>query len=125
MERNESCPKNSNRIHFKTNISMKETTVQELKKKKDSNDHFTLLDVREPHEYQISNIDGKLIPLDDLPGKLDELDKEKEIVVMCRSGARSAKAVQLLEKKGFKNVSNLVGGVNAWAKEIDTSLPVY
>lgn len=104
---------------------MKETTVQELKKKKDSNDHFTLLDVREPHEYQISNIDGKLIPLDDLPGKLDELDKEKEIVVMCRSGARSAKAVQLLEKKGFKNVSNLVGGVNAWAKEIDTSLPVY
>ena len=80
---------------------MKETTVQELKKKKDSNDDFTLLDVREPHEYQISNIDGKLIPLDDLPGKLDELDKEKEIVVMCRSGARSAQAVQLLEKKGI------------------------
>lgn len=104
---------------------MKETTVQELKQKKDSNDDFTLLDVREPHEYHISNINGKLIPLDDLPGELDELDKEKEIVVMCRSGARSGQAVQLLEKKGFKNVSNLVGGVNAWAKEIDTSLPVY
>jgi len=104
---------------------MKETTVQELKKKKDRNDDFTLLDVREPHEYHISNIDGKLIPLDDLPAELDELDKEKEIVVMCRSGGRSAQAVQLLEKKGFKNVSNLVGGVNAWAKEIDTSLPVY
>ena len=104
---------------------MKETTVQELKEKKDRNDDFTLLDVREPHEYQISNIDGTLIPLDDLPGRTDELDKDKEIVVMCRSGARSAQAVKLLEKKGFENVSNLVGGVNAWAKEIDTSLPVY
>lgn len=104
---------------------MKETTVQELKEKIDRNDDFTLLDVREPHEYQISNIDGTLIPLDDLPGRTDELDKDKEIVVMCRSGARSANACKLLEKKGFKNVSNLVGGVNAWAKEIDTSLPVY
>lgn len=104
---------------------MKETTVQELKEKKDRNDDFTLLDVREPHEYQISNIDGTLIPLDDLPGRTDELEKDKEIVVMCRSGARSAQAVKFLEKKGFENVSNLVGGVNAWAKEIDNSLPVY
>lgn len=104
---------------------MKETTVQELKEKKDKNEDFTLLDVREPHEYQISNIDGTLIPLDDLPNRTDELDKEKETVVMCRSGARSAQAVKLLEKKGFENVSNLVGGVNAWAKEIDNSLPVY
>lgn len=104
---------------------MKETTVQELKEKIDRKDDFTLLDVREPHEYQISNIDGTLIPLDDLPGRTDELDKDKEIVVMCRSGARSANACNLLEKKGFKNVSNLVGGVNAWAKEIDTSLPIY
>ncbi len=104
---------------------MKETTVQELKEKKDRNDDFTLLDVREPHEYQISNIDGTLIPLDDLPGRTDELEKNKEIVVMCRSGARSAQAVKFLENKGFENVSNLVGGVNAWAKEIDTSLPVY
>lgn len=104
---------------------MKETTVQELKEKKDNNEEFTLLDVREPHEYQISNIDGTLIPLDDLPNRTDELDKDKEVVVMCRSGARSAQAVKLLEKKGFKNVSNLVGGVNEWAKEIDNSLPVY
>ena len=104
---------------------MKEITVQELKEKKDRNEDFTLLDVREPHEYQISNIDGELIPLDDLPGRTDELDKEKEIVVMCRTGGRSANACRFLEKKGFKNVSNLVGGVNAWAKEIDTSLPVY
>lgn len=104
---------------------MKETTVQELKEKKERGDDFTLLDVRETYEYHISNIDGTLIPLDDLPGRTDELDQDKEVVVMCRSGARSANAVTLLEQKGFKNVSNLVGGVNAWAKEIDTSLPVY
>jgi len=104
---------------------MKETTVQQLKERRDRGDDFILLDVREPHEYQISNIDGKLIPQDELPNRLDELNKEKEVVVMCRSGARSAKACELLEKNGFSNVSNLKGGVNAWAKEIDTSLPVY
>lgn len=104
---------------------MKETTVQELKEKINQNEDFTLLDVREPYEYQISNINGTLIPLDELTGRTDEIDKEKEVVVMCRSGARSADACKFLEKKGFKNVSNLVGGVNAWAKEIDTSLSVY
>ncbi len=105
---------------------MKETTVEELKKKKDTGDDFTLLDVRDPHEVHISKIENStLIPLDDLPGRLDELDKESEIVVMCRSGARSAKACELLEKNGFGNTSNLKGGVNEWAKNIDTSLPVY
>lgn len=104
---------------------MKELTVQELKKKKDNNETFTLLDVREEFEFHISNIDGQLIPLDQLPDRLDELDKEKEVIVMCRTGGRSAKACELLTEKGFKNVSNLKGGVNAWAKEIDTSLPVY
>lgn len=105
---------------------MKETTVEELKKKKDSGDKFTLLDVREPHEVHISKIENStLIPLDDLPGHLDELEKKNEIVVMCRSGARSAQACELLEKNGFGNVSNLKGGVNEWAKKIDTSLPVY
>lgn len=104
---------------------MKETTVEELKKKIDQEEDFILLDVREPYEYQISNIDGKLIPQDDLPDRLDELDKSKEIVVMCRSGSRSAKACNFLEKNGFNNVSNLKGGVNAWAREIDNSLPVY
>jgi rhodanese-related sulfurtransferase len=105
---------------------MKETTVEELKQKQDANREFTLLDVREPHEVHISKIDNStLIPLDELPGRLDELDKNKEIVVMCRSGARSAKACGLLQNKGFANVSNLKGGVNEWAKKIDNSLPVY
>ncbi|MEX0661499.1 MAG: rhodanese-like domain-containing protein [Balneolaceae bacterium] len=104
---------------------MKELTVQELKKKKDNNETFTLLDVREEFEFHISNIDGQLIPLDQLPDRLGELDKEKEVVVMCRTGGRSAKACKLLTENGFKNVSNLKGGVNAWAQEIDTTLPVY
>ncbi|MFO7846508.1 MAG: rhodanese-like domain-containing protein [Balneolaceae bacterium] len=104
---------------------MKEITVQELKEKKDRNDTFTLLDVREPHELHISSLDGKHIPLDDLPGNLDNLNPDEETIILCRSGARSAQACKFLEKNGFKNVSNLKGGINAWAKEIDRSLPVY
>lgn len=104
---------------------MKELTVQELKAKKDNNESFTLLDVREEFEFHISNIDGQLIPLDQLPDRLSELDKDKEVVVMCRTGGRSAKACEILTENGFKNVSNLKGGVNAWAQEIDTTLPVY
>lgn len=105
---------------------MQETTVEELKKRQDSGDSFTLLDVREPHEVHISKIENStLIPLDDLPSRLDELDKEQEIVVMCRSGARSAKACNLLMESGFDQVSNLKGGINEWSKKIDPSLPVY
>ncbi|CAN5464910.1 hypothetical protein BH23BAC3_BH23BAC3_32320 [soil metagenome] len=105
---------------------MKETTVEELKNKIDNNKEFTLLDVREPHEVHISKIENStLIPLDDLPARFNEIEKVKEIVVMCRSGARSAKACEFLQKNGFENVSNLKGGVNEWAKKIDDSLPVY
>lgn len=106
---------------------MKEITVQELKEKFDRDESFFLLDVREQFEYQISNIDGKLVPLDLLPEKIDEIEdkKDEEVIVMCRSGARSAKACRLLSKHGFSNVKNLKGGINAWAREIDSSLPVY
>lgn len=104
---------------------MKEITVEELKHKKDNKENFTLLDVRESHEYYISNIGGLLLPLDQLAGKMDEFDKEEEIIVTCRSGSRSAKACELLSENGFKNVFNLKGGVNEWARKIDTSLPVY
>lgn len=104
---------------------MKEITVQELKQKKDSDHDFTLLDVRETFEYYICHLGGRLIPLDELPGRLDELNRENEIVVMCRSGSRSAKACKFLEENGFKHVFNLKGGVNRWAKEIDQSIPQY
>lgn len=106
---------------------MKEITVAELKKKIDNGDQLTVLDVREIHETYISNpdIEKTIIPLDDLPDKLDELDKDGSIVCICRSGNRSGKACKLLDKNGFKSIYNVIGGVNEWAKKIDTSLPVY
>jgi len=106
---------------------MNEITVQELKDKLDKEEHFFLLDVREQFEYHISNIDGELIPLDQLPEKIEELEdkKDEEVIVMCRSGNRSAKACKFLSEKGFSEVKNLKGGINAWAREIDPSLPVY
>lgn len=106
---------------------MEEITVHELKEKKENNEPYFLLDVRENFEYHISNLKGTLIPLDELPDRLDEIEdkKNEEIIVMCRSGIRSANARSLLLDKGFKNVKNLKGGINQWAREIDTSLPVY
>ena len=104
---------------------MKEITVHELKEKKEKGEKFTLLDVREKFEYQISNLNGTLIPLQQLKDRLDKLDKDKEIVVMCRSGSRSLTACHTLRENGFENVVNLKGGVNAWAREIDSSMPIY
>lgn len=106
---------------------MDEITVKELKEKRDRREPFLLLDVREHFEYHISNLNGTLIPLDELPDKLDEIDdrKDDEVIVMCRTGNRSATAQKLLLKRGFKNVKNLKGGINQWAREIDDSLPVY
>jgi len=106
---------------------MEEITVKELKEKKDKKESFFLLDVRENFEYHIANLHGTLIPLDELPVRLEEIEdkKNEEIIVMCRSGVRSANARNLLLDKGFSNVKNLKGGINQWAREIDTSLPVY
>ena len=81
--------------------------------------------MREPHEYQIVNIKGHLIPLGDLPTRIHELDSSREIVVHCKSGMRSAKAVDFLRKSGFKHAANLTGGILAWADRIDTTLPKY
>ena len=105
---------------------MNEITVQELKEKKESGDDFFLLDVREGFEYMVSNLDGENIPLGDLPSRVDEIKnyKDSEVVVMCRSGGRSGKALEFLEKEGFSNVHNLKGGITAWSKEIDASMPV-
>ena len=105
---------------------MKEITVQELKEKKESGSEFFLLDVREGFEYMVSNLDGEHIPLGDLSSRVDEIKnhKDAEVVVMCRSGGRSAKAVEFLEGEGFSSVYNLKGGITAWSKEIDTSIAV-
>jgi adenylyltransferase/sulfurtransferase len=99
--------------------------VEELKRRLDAGDDIFVLDVREPHEYQICNINGHLIPLGDLPKRVGELDSSKEIIAHCRSGVRSAKAVDFLRQAGFKKVRNLAGGILAWADRVDPKMPKY
>jgi len=86
---------------------------------------FFLLDVREPQEYAICNLGGHLIPLAQLPARLDELDKNKRIIIHCKSGGRSYQALQFLLQMGFSNVQHLQGGILAWVKEVDPSMVGY
>ena len=105
--------------------SVSEIQVEELKRRLDAGEDLFVLDVREPHEYQICNIKGHLIPLGDLPKRVHELDSSREIVAHCRSGVRSAKAVTFLQQAGFKKVHNLAGGILAWADRVDPKMPKY
>lgn len=106
--------------------TMKEVTVQELKALKDSGADFQLIDVREPHEYDICNLNGELIPQGEIPHQVEKISKDKQVILQCRSGARSGNMVQWLEKNhGFTNLYNLKGGILAWAREIDPSMPTY
>ncbi len=102
-----------------------EMQVEELKRRLDAGDDIYVLDVREPHEYQIANIGGHLIPLGDLPNRVNELDSSREIVAHCKMGGRSAKAVTFLRQAGFKKVHNLAGGITAWAERVDPKMPKY
>jgi adenylyltransferase/sulfurtransferase len=102
-----------------------EISVEELKQRLDARDDLFILDVREPHEYQICNLKGHLIPLNDLPRRVNELDSSKEMVVHCRSGVRSAKAVEFLHQAGFTKAKNLAGGILAWSDRIDPKVPKY
>jgi molybdopterin/thiamine biosynthesis adenylyltransferase/rhodanese-related sulfurtransferase len=102
-----------------------EMTPGELKTRLDRGDDLLILDVREPHEYQICNLNGYLIPLGDLPKRVNELDSSREIVAHCRSGKRSADAVNFLRQAGFRKIWNLKGGVLAWSDEVDPSMPKY
>ena len=103
-----------------------DATVEDLKKLIDAKENIFVLDVREPQEYQICNIPGStLIPLGDLPKRLSELEGQGEMIVHCKSGVRSGKAVKLLHEAGFKRAKNLRGGILAWIKQIDPSLPSY
>jgi sulfur-carrier protein adenylyltransferase/sulfurtransferase len=105
--------------------SVPEMTPRELKQRLDRGDDLFVLDVREPHEYQICNINGYLLPLGDLPRRVNELDSSREIVAHCRSGKRSADAAEFLRKAGFRKIWNLKGGILAWADEVDPSMPKY
>ncbi|MDP8979460.1 MAG: molybdopterin-synthase adenylyltransferase MoeB [Acidobacteriota bacterium] len=103
-----------------------EIEPSEVKAKIDRGDKFVLIDVREPHEYQICNIPyAKLIPLGDLPKRVNELNSADEIVAHCKSGMRSAKAVDFLKQAGFRKVRNMKGGILAWSDKVDPTVPKY
>ncbi|HEY3874785.1 MAG TPA: rhodanese-like domain-containing protein [Candidatus Kapabacteria bacterium] len=102
-----------------------EISVQELKEWMDSGKEFLLVDVREPGEYATANIGGKLIPLNSVAQHLGELDPEKDIVVHCKVGGRSGMAVEFMRRNGIPKARNLRGGIIAWSKEIDPSVPLY
>lgn len=105
---------------------MKEKTVSELQEWKNNGTIFQLIDVREPHEFEICNLEGELIPLGHLLAEVDKIRKDIPVIVHCRSGARSTAAINELEKRfGFDNLYNLKGGILAYAKEIDPSLETY
>ncbi len=110
----------------KEKSDVKEISVQELRDLIDTDADFQLIDVREPYEYEIANIGGNLVPLNLIEDDVNKIASDKQVVVHCRSGVRSAKAIHLLEKKyGFKNLYNLKGGILAWAGEIEPSMAKY
>lgn len=102
-----------------------EITPRELKARLDRGDDLFLLDVREPQEYRICHLNGRLIPLGEIPQRVGELDRSREMVVYCRSGKRSADAVEFLQRAGFQKIWNLKGGILAWSDEVDPSVPKY
>jgi len=107
-------------------VSESDIDPVEVKAKIDRNDPFVLLDVREPHEWNIGRIPyARLIPLGELPKRVNELNPADEIVAHCKSGMRSAKAVDFLKQAGFKKVRNMKGGILAWSDKVDPSVPKY
>src|SRR6185295_8285020 len=103
-----------------------EIDVADVKAKIDRRDPFVLIDVREPHEYQIAKIPyARLIPLGELPKRVNELNSADEIVAHCKSGVRSGKAVDFLKQAGFKKIKNMKGGILAWSDKVDPSVPKY
>ena len=104
---------------------MKEVTVLELKDMMDRNEEFQLIDVREPFEYEVSNLNGLNIPLAGILIESEKVAKDIPVIIQCRSGKRSAQAVMLLEQQGYSNLANLQGGILAWRDEIDPELDVY
>jgi adenylyltransferase/sulfurtransferase len=105
---------------------VKEISVQEFKELRDRQEPHQLIDVREGYEYDIANLDGELIPLGEILDHAEKINKEVKVIVHCRSGARSARAVELLQTKfGFNNLYNLKGGILAWSDQIDDNIPKY
>ena len=99
--------------------------VKELKRRIDAGEDAYILDVREPFEYRIANIGGILIPMNEVPRRLAEIDRDREVIVQCRSGSRSQQVAEYLKQLGYPRVVNLAGGILAWSDEIDPSVPKY
>jgi rhodanese-related sulfurtransferase len=105
-----------------------EISVRQLKDRLDRGDEICIVDVREPHEWDICNLSkfgSTLIPMREVPAHAGDLPRDRDIVVLCRSGARSARVTDYLRQAGFDRAMNLQGGIRAWAQSIDTSMPVY
>jgi adenylyltransferase/sulfurtransferase len=100
-------------------------TVKELKRRIDAGEDVQLIDVREPYEYQIAQIGGKLIPQNDVPQRLAEIDRDREVVVHCKSGGRSQRIAEFLKQSGYPRVANVAGGILAWSDEIDPKVQKY
>jgi len=101
-------------------------TVNELKNYINNKKDFILLDVRENFELEIASICHSIhIPMKDIPKRINELDKNKEIIIICKSGIRSARVCEFLQKNDFLKLKNVSGGINAWSIEIDNSIPLY
>jgi adenylyltransferase/sulfurtransferase len=109
----------------KESVTVPEIEPRELKRRLDAGDDIVVVDVREPHERNICHIGGELIPMGELPGRVRELDADREIVVYCRTGRRSAHEVGFLHQWGFDRVFNLRGGLHAWADDVDPAIPKY
>ena len=110
---------------IKVKNGIPQITVAELKRRMDAGEDLFILDVREPFEYQIANIGGKLIPQNEVPQRLSEIDRNREIVVQCKSGGRSQRIAEFLKQSGYPDVVNLAGGILAWSSEIDATVPKY
>lgn len=106
-------------------MSVPEISVQELQALKEASADIFILDVRNPDEYALCNLGGHLIPLNELPERLNELNKDQHIIVHCHAGGRSRRATSFLLQHEFKHVSNLRGGITAWANEIDPTMAKY
>ncbi|MFZ1087014.1 MAG: rhodanese-like domain-containing protein [Terracidiphilus sp.] len=99
--------------------------VKELKRRIDAGEEAYILDVREPWEFKVAQIGGKLIPMNEIPQRLSEIDHEREIIVHCHHGVRSQRVAEFLQKSGFPRVVNLAGGIDAWSREVDPQVPKY
>ncbi|MGC2238039.1 MAG: rhodanese-like domain-containing protein [Pyrinomonadaceae bacterium] len=106
---------------------MQEITAAEVKKRMDAGEDIQIIDVRQPDEHAFAKIEGaKLIPLGQIVQRMDEIDENRETVIHCKAGGRSAKAIEALQRAGFKgNLTNMRGGITAWSDEVDPKVPKY